>query len=222
MTSTAYRGRGLRLVIADDHAMFRSGLRGMLERIPDLEIVGEAEDTSATIDLTATLKPSILVLDLSMPGGRPIQAIPTIVEATPSIRIIVLTMHDDLAYLRAALAAGAVGYVLKRSPPNVLLESLRAVRAGRMFIDPAFPATASEMPPSLAPLSRREREVLELLAQGLTYREAGARLHVSERTIETHRRHIGEKLDLRTRADLVRYAVECGILTPVDGITPEG
>jgi len=201
-----------RIVIADDHTMFRDGLRALIERDATLEVVGEAADTRTAIGIAGALKPRILVLDLGMPEGNGVHAIATILGEDPAMRIVVLTMYDDPAFLRAALAAGAAGYVLKRSAPRILIEALRAVSTGRMFVDPTFPIDLGAATPQ-PPLSPREREVLTLLARGLTYREAGERLHVGERTIETHRRKIVEKLGLRTRADLLRYALECGLLT---------
>jgi len=202
-----------RIVIADDHAMFRDGIRMLIERDPSFEIVGEAADTRTAVWAVTTLKPTMLVLDLSMPEGRVVPAIASILADAPALRIVVLTMHDDPAYLRASFAAGAVGYVLKRSSPSVLVHALHAVRTGRMYVDPAFPAEPVAARPQ-SPLSQRELEVLALLARGLTYRAAGARLHVSERTIETHRRNIAEKLGLHSRAELLRYALESGLVTP--------
>lgn len=207
--------RTTRIVIADDHAMFRAGLRLLIEREASLEIVGEATDTREASWMALDLVPDVLVLDLSMPGGNVVQAIKQILSSKPTIRIVILTMYDDPAFLRATLAAGAVGYVLKRSAHGTLIKALEAVRAGRMYVDPAFPLDQSiEAPPTWrsATLSAREHEVLVLLARGLTYREAGEQLHISERTIETHRRNIADKLGLRTRADLLRYALETGLL----------
>lgn len=206
-----------RIVIADDHAILRDGLRTLIERDRSFAVVGEAGDARDAARLAGELRPNILVIDLNMPGGNTVHAIQEILSHSPAIRIIVLTMHDDPAFLRAALASGAVGYVLKRSAHATLLDALRSVRDGRMFVDPAFPVDASATAQPAAPvtaLSSREREVLVLLARGLTYREAGAQLHVGARTIETHRRHIAEKLGLRTRADLLRYALEVGLVAP--------
>lgn len=216
------RGAATRIVIADDHAMFRHGLRSLLERDPAFAIVGEAADTRAAVWACAEHRPQILVVDLSMPEGNVVEAIPRIVGADPAIRVVVLTMHDDQGFLRAALGAGAVGYVLKRSAADILVQALHTVRAARMFVDPTFPlAVAGPIAQPRTPLSPREREVLRLLARGLTYRAAGERLRVGERTIETHRRHIAEKLGLRSRAELLRYALESGLLTPGDeGVAP--
>lgn len=192
--------------------MFRDGLRHLLERDHTCEVVGEASDTKATIQVAQELRPAILVLDISMPGGTVVQAIPTILCANPATRIVALTMHDDPAFLRAILAAGAVGFVLKRSAPAILLSAIEAVRRGRMFVDPMLSADDGPAPGCQVRLSPREREVLVLLARGLTYREAGEQLHVGERTVETHRRKISEKLGLRSRAELLRYALELGLV----------
>lgn len=197
--------------------MFRDGLRVLIERDGSFDVVGEAGDTREAIWAVVTLKPSMLVMDLSMPEGRFVPAIGSILHDEPTVRIVVLTMHDDPACLRAALAAGAVGYVLKRSAPTTLLQALHTVRTGRIFVDPAFPIEPGS-PRLPSPLSQREREVLTLLSRGLTYREAGELLHVSERTIETHRRNLAEKLGLRSRAELLRYALESGLVSSGDDV----
>lgn len=206
------------ILIADDHALFREGLRSLIERDATFTVVADAQNVAETIQLAARLRPTIVILDLSMPGGGSVPAIARILDGSPATRILVVTMYDDPAFLRASLAAGAAGYVLKRSAHKTLLQALHAVRAGRMFVDPSVPVDSVPGPNQggRARLTAREVEVMTLLARGMTYREAGLRLHVSVRTIETHRRNFAEKLGLRTRADVLRYALEQGLLAPGD------
>jgi two-component system response regulator NreC len=208
-----------RILIADDHKMLREGLRALIDSQPGMEVVGEASDTREAAWLVQNLQPDVVLMDLSMPGGNAVQQIRAMTQAQPRLRVLVLTMHDDPAFLRSALAAGAAGYVLKRSAYSQLVEALQAVEAGRMFIDPCLPLDGASGEAKLStppPLSPREQEVLVLLARGATYKQAAERLHVGERTVETHRRRISEKLGLKTRADLLRYALEFGLLTPGD------
>jgi two-component system, NarL family, response regulator NreC len=210
---------GARILIADDHKMLRDGLRSLIESQPGMEVVGEASDMRETSWQAQNLDPDVILMDLSMPGGAAVPTIKSILENKPHIRILVLTMHDDPAFLRSALAAGAAGYVLKKSAYSQLLEALAAVGSGRVFVDPCLPldgvvaGAKLEAPRALSP---REREVLVLLARGATYKQVAERLHMGDRTVETHRRRIGEKLGLKSRADLVRYALEFGLLGPGD------
>lgn len=203
----------VRVLIADDHALVRSGLRALLEAQADIEVVGEAEDGVVVVQSCHRLRPDVVVMDLTMPGQGGISATEDIQRECPDTKVIVLTMHDDEAYVRMARLAGAAGFVLKKSLATELIRAIRAVRAGKTH----FPAT--ELPPlrktGAAPLdliTGREREVLALIALGHTTGEIARRLHISEKTVETHRAHIGEKLSLRTRADLVRFALEHGLL----------
>jgi len=209
-----------RVVLADDHAILRAGLKVLIEGQPDMAVVAEAGDVERALDAVRTHRPDVLVLDLKMPGSASIPAIREVRALSPETRVLVLTMYDDPAFVQAATDAGAAGYLLKRSAYSALIEALGAVAQGRSFCDPAL-ATRAHVPTadqaSLS-LTAREREVLALLAKGLTYKEAAARLFVSDRTIETHRRNVMEKLRLRSRADLLRYALENGL---VDGVASE-
>jgi DNA-binding NarL/FixJ family response regulator len=216
----------LRILVADDHAVLRAGLRLLINTQPDMEAVGEAGDFPEAMRLTRTVRPDVLILDLTMPGGTGIQTIERLAAECPATRIVVLTMHDDPSYLRAALAAGAAGYVAKKAADSELLSAIRAVSGGRAFVDPEMSAAqgrtvrndnagAGVAPAVPAPrLSQREREVLELLAQGHTNQAVADRLLLSVKTVESYRARLMQKLGLSSRADLIRYAVEVGLLGP--------
>ena len=206
-------------MLADDHAVVRTGLRTLINQEPDLEVVGEAPDAKAVIAATQELKPDVVVLDLSMPGGGGLRALPRIREACRTTRVIVLTMHDDPAYVRSVLAAGGWGYVLKNSADVDVVRAIRMVQRGRRFVDAAV---AGEVLSELTPekpsfqLSARELDVLKFLAQGQSYQNIAERLNLSTKTIESYRARISQKLGFRTRAELVRYALMAGLLTSED------
>jgi DNA-binding NarL/FixJ family response regulator len=203
-----------RILIADDHAVLREALRALIAAQPELEVVAEAGEQREVLWQVQEQKPDIVLLDLSMPGGSGIETIRRIMSENQGVRVLVLSMHEEASFLRAALAACASGYVLKRSAYAQLLDALGQVRSGAMYVDPSLRAGDEDFRARTPSLSPREREVLTLLAGGLSYREAGERLGMGERTVETHRRHILEKLGLKTRADLVRYALELGLIAP--------
>ena len=202
-------------MLVDDHAVLRAGLRMLIGAQPDMEIVGEAASTKEALPLVRELRPEVISLDLSMPGGSGLPLIEQIkAEGIPS-RVLVLTMHDDTAYFRAALTAGALGYVVKTAADSELLTAIRAVHEGRLFISlpsgsPETLLQAANVPASL--LSDREQQVLQMLAEGHTHKDISQKLDLSVKTIETYRARIASKLDLRTRADIVRYALELGLL----------
>ncbi len=203
----------VRVLLADDHALVRSGLRALLEGQGDIEVVGEAEDGVAAVERCRKLQPDVVVMDLTMPGRGGIKATEDIRRECPKAKVVVLTMHDDEAYLRMARLAGAAGFVLKKSLATELLQAIRAVQAGKTYFpagDEAAPIKRDRAPLDL--ITEREREVLALIALGYTTPEIAAKLHISDKTIETHRAHIADKLGLRARADLVRFALEHGLL----------
>jgi two-component system response regulator NreC len=210
----------IRVLIVDDHAILRAGLRVLIQGQSDMDVVGEAGDAAGAVRQTHLTSPDVVILDLTIPGGG-LRALEEIRRDTPQSRVLVLTMHDDLAYLRSSLAAGAVGYLVKRAADSELLSAIRTVYNGRSYIDVALaecglqdvvnnPTTANLQ--GLAGLSPREREVLEQVAYGYTNREIAAKLHVSPKSIETYRARVQEKLGLKSRADLVRFALEMGIV----------
>src|SRR4029077_5752325 len=211
----------IRLVIADDHAVLRTGLRMLLDVQRDMAVVGEAGDGVEVLLKTRELQPDVVLMDLSMPGPHSGEVIRQVLQASPKTRVLVLTMHDDPAYLASAMAAGAAGYVVKKVGGLGVLHAIRAVHAGRTFVDltqslastsHAVPDTARAESERPKDLSRREREVLRLLAQGYSNQQIATQIKVSVKTVETHRTRLSEKLGLKGRAELYRFAVESGIL----------
>lgn len=200
------------IVLADDHSVVRSGLRMLLEAEPDIEVLAEAGDVDAARRYTLGHKPAVLVLDLNMPGGSSLEAIPKIAETSPDTAVVVLTMQEDPAFAREALRAGARGYVLKHSAGTELVQAIRAAAGGGTWLNPDLGARMAATPDgpvgALAELSERELEVLRLIALGHTNNEIAQQLFLSVRTVETHRAHIQQKLGVSTRAELVRYALD--------------
>jgi len=215
-TPPADRGSAaaIRIVLADDHPVVRRGLRLVLEDEADFEVVAEAGDVEKARRYVRGHHPSVLVLDLNMPGGSSLEAIPTIVAEFPATRIVVLTMQQEPAFAREALAAGAVGYVLKQAADGELVEAVRLAAAGESYLNPSLGARVAAEPPAGPPdnLSERELEVLRLIALGHTNTEIGVQLFISVRTVETHRAHISQKLLLSSRAEFVRYALDRGLV----------
>jgi two-component system response regulator NreC len=200
----------LRVVIADDHSVVRRGLRQLLEDEEGLEIVAEAEDLDGARRYVLGHKPDVLVLDLNMPGGSSLEAIPQIRADSPQTQIVILTMQNEPAYAREALAAGVLGYVLKEAADDELVEAVRRAAAGDTYLNPRLGARVAAAPPPGPPdgLSEREVEVLRMIALGHTNAEIAESLYLSVRTVETHRAHIQQKLRLGSRAELVRYALD--------------
>lgn len=211
----------IRVLLADDHAVLRAGLRMLISAQPDMVVVGEAADCHDARSKAGELTPDVVVLDLTMPGGSGVKTIEHLRQECPRTRVLVLSMHGDRSYIRAALAAGCAGYVVKTAADTELITAIRAVHSGRGFVDlPIRDSSLNDLLAGEAPdrsrsattLSRRECEVLTRLAQGFTNQEIADRLFLSVKTVETHRTRIATKLGLRTRADLVRYALETGLL----------
>jgi two-component system response regulator NreC len=208
----------IRLVIADDHAVVRSGLRLLLDAEPDFEVVAEAGDVDTARRYVRGHHPTVLVLDLNMPGGSSLQAIPAIREEAPDTQIVVLTMQEEPTFARQALAAGASGYVLKEAADTELVEAVRRAAANEIYLNPTLGARIAREPPPGPPddLSEREVEVLRLIALGHTNGEIASQLYLSIRTVETHRAHIQQKLRVSSRAELVRYALQRGLVSADD------
>jgi two-component system, NarL family, response regulator NreC len=208
----------IRLLIVDDHQLVRSGLRRLLEAEEDMTVEDEAGTAYDGVRLARLHKPDVILLDVVMPGGSGLDAIPEIREAAPEAKILTLSMQDDPSYVRQAFAAGASGYVLKEAADDELLAAVREVAAGGSYVDPQLgarlaAADAAALSEAAAdPLTDREREVLRLLALGHTNQEIAEMLYLSVRTAETHRARIMQKLRLSTRAELVRYAIDHGVL----------
>jgi two-component system, NarL family, response regulator NreC len=205
----------IRVLIADDHSLVRSGLRALLEAQPDIEVVGEAENGAVALEYCRKLRPEVVVMDLAMPGRAGINATEDIRRECVETRVVVLTMHDDEAYVRMARLAGASAFVLKKALATELIRAIRTAHAGKTQFsatDLPPPKTTGAMPLDL--ITGREREVLSLIALGHTTVEIAGKLHISEKTVETHRAHIMDKLGLRSRADLVRFALDHDLLRP--------
>jgi len=212
------------ILIVDDHTILRAGLRMLINAQSDMEVLDEATDGNEALQKVRDTKPDIALMDITMPGISGIKAIEQIVQICPKTRVLVLTMHDDPAYLRSVLAAGGSGYVVKRSADSELLSAIRTVYRGRTFVDPTLGSslvsdifnkkTSGKQSGALEKLlSKREREVLKLLAQGYTNQQVADKIFVSVKTVETYRSRLVEKLGLRNRADLIRYALEIGLLS---------
>ena len=205
-----------KVVVADDHAVVRSGLRSLLEDEDDIEVVAEAGDVPSALRYVGAHRPKVLVLDLHMPGEPSLPAIPKFREASPDTAIVVLTMQDDPAFAREALQAGATGYVLKEAANDELAQAIRMAVEGRTYLHPELGAKLAAEPPAPAgppdDLTEREVEVLRLIALGYTNAEIGKQLYLSVRTVESHRAHIQQKVRLTSRAELVRYALDNGLI----------
>lgn len=216
------RNSKIRVLIADDHAILRSGLRMLIDAQTDMMVVAEAQNGNEAIHIALKTSPDVVILDVTMPERGGLHAIHDILKQSPATRILLLTMHEELAYLRTALAAGASGYVLKKSVDADLLSAIRAVHKGRTYVDSEL---ASELIQNALPergrspnklseiLSEREAQVLKLVAEGFSSREIAQKIFVSVKTVETYRGRLTEKLGLTSRADIVRYALEIGLLT---------
>jgi two-component system response regulator NreC len=209
----------IRVLIVDDHAVVRSGLRLLLDAEEDIEVVGEAGTARDAIFEVRSSEPDVVLMDVVMPGGSGIDATPQLLHERPEVRILVLSMQDDPSYVRQAFEAGASGYVLKEAADAEVVAAVREVAEGRSYVNPALGArlvaadSEARKRAEADPLSDREREVLRLLALGHTNQEIAKMLYISVRTAETHRAHIMQKLGLRSRADLVRHALADGLLT---------
>ena len=208
----------IRVLVVDDHAIVRSGLRRVLDAEPDIETVSEAENAERAVFEAMEHRPDIVLMDVVMPGKSGIEGLPALLQAVPTVQVLILSMQDDPRYVREAFEAGASGYVLKEAADTEVITAVRAVAAGERYVHPALGARllaaelAERKRADADPLSEREREVLRLLALGHTNQEIAKLLYISVRTAETHRAHIMQKLRLTSRAELVRYALAEGLL----------
>ncbi len=213
-----------RILLADDHMMFRQGIRLLLETIDDLEIVGEVGNGLQLVQMARELIPDIVVLDISMPGLRGIEATREIKAIDPNIKVLILTMHKDKKYLYHALSAGAEGYLVKEDADTELFDAIDVICCGGTYISPLLSVELTDdvirmyhrgqSKPHLDPLTTREREVLTLIAEGKSNREIADLLFISVRTAQHHRANIMKKLNTRKTADLVRYAIRSGYVSP--------
>ena len=218
---TATEQKKIRILIADDHATMREGLRLLMNSQPDLEVVGEAADGRDAIRLAQQLMPDVLLMDISMPGMNGLDATKTVKDQCPSVRVLTLTRHTDDGFLKQLLAAGASGYALKLSSGDDLIRAIRTVSAGGTYIDPAIAgklvssaarSTIKTGPAPRVDWTEREEEVLRMIAWGHSNKEIASRLNVSVKTIEAHKANAMQKLNMTGRIDIVRYAVLRGWL----------
>jgi two-component system, NarL family, response regulator NreC len=227
----AARTKKIRVMIADDHAILRAGLRMLVNSQADMEVVAEAPDGEKAAQIARETKPDVALLDLTMPRVGGMKALEEMARHCSEVRVLVLTMHDDPAYLRSALAAGASGYLLKRAVDAELIAAIRAVHRGGVFVDPrlanilvqdvlkkrdVLEKRSGKRGPTRPAniLSRRELQVLGLVARGYTSAQIAKQIFVGVKTIETYRSRFAEKLGLRNRSDVIRFAVQMGLLTP--------
>jgi DNA-binding NarL/FixJ family response regulator len=207
----------MRILLADDHALMRHGLRAILEKEMDVQVVDEAENGRDAVEIARRTRPNVVVMDVGMPGLNGIDATREIIAENREAKVIGLSMNSDRRYVLAMFAAGAVGYLPKDAPSSELILAVRTVLHNRTYVSPAVAETvvagvrASQPPPAPKALSTREREVLQLLAEGKTSKDIAATLHVALPTIETHRRQIMAKLGIRTIAELTKYAIREGL-----------
>ena len=218
----------LRILLADDHKIIRDGLKLLVNEQPDMHVVGEAGNGREVLEKARELKPNVVVMDLSMPELNGLQATDRLKEERPEIKVVALTVHEDESYLRQLCQAGAAGYVLKRSAGDELIQAIRTVAKGGLFFDATLanralagqhaPATAKGEPRT-AELSEREKDVLIQLAWGYSNKEIAAKLRISVKTVETYKVRIGEKLGLRSRSEIVQYAMRQGWMNETSPLT---
>jgi len=212
----------VRILIADDHAVFRSGLKALLEKEEDLEVVAETGDGNETLEAVTLFDVDVLILDITMPGLAGTKVAEAALKKRPDLGIVVLTMHEDEYYVQQLLALGVRAFVLKKSTGTDLIQAIRAVSRNEQYVDPALAGTVINAylgrrsrrkgQTKAGLLTPREQEVCALLANGHTNAEISQKLAISERTVETHRAHIMTKLDLQSRAELVRFAIDHGLM----------
>jgi DNA-binding NarL/FixJ family response regulator len=210
----------IRVLLADDHAVVREGLKALINAESDMNVIGEASDGPSAVALVADLDPDVVVVDVSMPGLNGAEVATRLRAARPDRKVLALTVHEDAGYLRLLLEAGAAGYMLKRAAAAELVRAVRAVAAGGTYLDPAMAGRVvddlvrpTEPPATTAELSERETEVVRLIALGYSNKEIAARLGVSVKTVETYKSRSMEKLAIRSRVDIVRYAAGRGWLS---------
>jgi len=215
-------GNKVRVLLADDHTILRAGLKMMLNAQPDIEVIGEASDGRQAVLEAQRLQPDVIIMDITMPEVNGIEATRQVKKLQPDVRVLVLTMHENEEYLFQMLRAGAAGYMLKEAADTELISAIRVVSSGRFYLSPSAQSMmvsdylqrvrTGEERDSYSALTEREREILKLVAEGYTNNQIGERLFISPKTVDTHRSHIMDKLNLHSRAELVKYAMRRGLL----------
>lgn len=213
----------IRILIADDHGVLRAGLRSLLNAEPDMEVIGEAESSKEAVSLANHSDPDVILMDISMPGEDGLEGTRQILASQPKRRVLLLTVHEDSSLMREALQIGATGYILKRAVESELIDAIRAVARGELYIHPAMTRALLDEPTGSRPvqsnqvtITQREVEILRYIAQGYTNRQIAELLCISVRTVESHRANLMDKLDLHSRVELVRYATDHGLLDKGD------
>lgn len=214
----------IKVLLVDDHDIVREGLRELINRQPDMAVVGEAGDGRSAIELAGSLVPDVVVMDVSMPDLNGVDAARQICSGEAAPKVLCLSMHAEHRYVEAMLRAGAAGYLVKSCASRELAEAIRAVQSGKSYLSPEIAdlvvdrfVRSGGSPPSgtaFSELTRREREILQLLAEGRSVKDVASKLFVSINTVHTHRRHIMAKLSLSSTADIVRYAIREGLVSP--------
>jgi two-component system response regulator NreC len=212
----------IRILLADDHTILRAGLKMMLNAQPDMEVVGEAQDGRQALQEAQRLQPDIILMDITMPDMNGIEATKQLKKVLPEVKVLILTMHEHEEYVFQALRAGASGYMLKEAADTDLISALRVIQSGQFYLSPAAQSVmvgdylqrvrTGEEKDSYSNLTEREREILKLVAEGYTNNQIAERLVISPKTVDTHRTHIMDKLNLHSRAELVKYAMRRGLL----------
>lgn len=212
----------IHILLADDHTILRAGLKMMLNAQPDMEVVGEAQDGRQALHEAQRLHPDIILMDITMPDMNGIEATRQVKKLLPEVKVLILTMHENEEYVFQALRAGASGYMLKEAADTDLINALHVIQSGNFYLSPAAQSVmvgdylqrvrAGEEKDSYSSLTEREREILKLVAEGFTNNQIAERLVISPKTVDTHRTHIMDKLNLHSRAELVKYAMRRGLL----------
>ncbi len=222
-TPTSQISDKIRVLLADDHTILRAGLRMMLNAQADISVVGEASDGREAVRETERLLPDVVIMDITMPDLNGIEATRSIKRALPDVKVLMLTMHENEGYLFQSLRAGASGYMMKEAADTELIQAIRTVQSGRFYLSPAAQSmmvgdylqrvkAGGEEKDSYNDLTEREREILKLVAEGLTNNQIAEKLIISPKTVDTHRTHVMDKLNLHSRAELVKYAMRRGLL----------
>ena len=212
----------IHILLADDHAILRAGLKMMLNAQPDMEVIGEAHDGRQALHEALRLHPDVILMDITMPDMNGIEATRQVKKQLPDVKVLILTMHENDEYVFQALRAGASGYLLKEAADTDLINALHVIQSGNFYLSPTAQSVmvgdylqrvhAGEEKDSYSSLTEREREILKLVAEGFTNNQIAERLVISPKTVDTHRTHIMDKLNLHSRAELVKYAMRRGLL----------